>query len=105
MPMTEREPSGRRPPEILINYTEPRIKPPPLLEVGVLAWIRKNLVGSWLDVLLTIFGVVVIVSFVVGIIQWIVQDGNWFAVMFSLRTFTVGRLDLSLIPRVNGALL
>jgi His/Glu/Gln/Arg/opine family amino acid ABC transporter permease subunit len=105
MPMTEREPSGRRPPEILINYTEPRVKPPPLLEVGALAWIRKNLLGSWLDVLLTVFGVVVIVSFVVGLIQWIIQDGNWFAVMFSLRTFTVGRLDLSLIPRVNGALL
>ena len=103
--MSEREPSGRRPPEILINYTEPRIKPPPLLEVGALAWIRKNLFGSWLDILLTIMGVVIIVSFVVGLTLWVIREGNWFSIMFSLRTFTVGRLDQALIPRVTVTLL
>ncbi len=103
--MTERDASGRRPPEIQINYTEPRIKPPPLLEVGTLAWIRKNLLGSWLDVLLTVLGVVLVVSFVVGLIQWIIQDGNWFSIMFSLRTYITGRLDPLLLPRVNTAML
>lgn len=103
--MSEHESSGRRPPEVLINYTEPRIKPPPLLEVGAIAWVRKNLFGSWLDILLTIVGIVIVVGFVVGLIRWVIHEGNWFAIMFSLRTFTIGRLDQALIPRVSVTLL
>lgn len=78
---------------------------PPLLEVGALAWIRKNLFGSWLDVILTVLGVVLVVGFVVGLIQWVVQEGNWFSIMYSLRTFTVGRFDTDMTWRVSAALL
>lgn len=76
-----------------IFYEEPPTKPPPLLEVGVLAWVRKNLFGSALDAALTFIGIALIISVLSSFILWAVREANWFVVMFNLRSFMIGRFE------------
>lgn len=82
------------------NYDEPAIKPPPLLAVGPLAWVRKNLFGSTLDSLLTIIGTLVAVGAIVALVQWAISGANWFAVNFNLRLFMIGRVEPFMEGRV-----
>ena len=36
------------------DKANPGIKPPPANTVGIIGWIRKNLLGGWVNTLLTI---------------------------------------------------
>jgi His/Glu/Gln/Arg/opine family amino acid ABC transporter permease subunit len=67
-------------------------RPPPLLAVGPLAWMRKNLFASWLDTLLTIGGSILAVGAVTSFLAWVVGQANWFVVTFNLRLLLVGRM-------------
>ena len=84
-----------------VNYDEPVIKPPPLLAVGPLAWIRNNLFRSTADTLLTLGFGVLAVSVLSGIIGWAVQQANWFVVTENLRLFLVGRFPVDAVWRVE----
>ncbi len=44
----------------VVNYDEPPVKPPPILAVGPLAWMRENLFKSTFDTILTIVSAVVL---------------------------------------------
>jgi His/Glu/Gln/Arg/opine family amino acid ABC transporter permease subunit len=77
----------------VVNYDEPTRQPPPLLAVGPLAWIRKNLLSSWLDVVLTVIGAAIAITAVVSFVQWAVQAANWFVINFNLRGFMIGRFE------------
>ena len=76
-----------------VNYEEPPVKPPPLLLVGPLAWVRNNLVSSPLDAILTVVGAIVIVGVITSFVSWAVGAANWYAVTFNLRLFIVGRFE------------
>src|SRR3972149_3633390 len=76
-----------------INYDEPPVSPPPILAVGVLAWIRQNLFGSWWDAALTVFGILFIIAVISSFVLWTVRDADWFVIMFNLRQFLLGRLE------------
>ena len=95
----------------VINYDEPPIKPPPVLTVGPLAWMRANLFKSTFDTILTIVAGVVLTATVFGLLQWAVSAANWFVITNNLRLLTVGtypveaqwRLDLGgAAVRVRG---
>jgi His/Glu/Gln/Arg/opine family amino acid ABC transporter permease subunit len=86
--------------QVQINYTEPIEKPAPLLEVGVLAWLRKNLFGSPLDAVLTLLGIFIVVAVIISAIEWWVQDADWFAIKYNLRQFMVGRLENIHLERI-----
>lgn len=90
---------------VQINYTEPAEKPAPLLEVGVLAWLRKNLFGSLLDTVLTLVGIVIVIVVIVSAIEWYVQDADWFAIKYNLRQFMIGRVETQNVWRIAGAVL
>jgi len=77
----------------VVNYDEPTRLPPPLLAVGPLAWVRKNLLSSWLDVVLTVIGSAIVITAVVSFVQWTVQAANWFVINFNLRGFMIGRFE------------
>ena len=51
--------------------------PPPALSVGVLGWVRGNLLSSPLNVLLTVFGLYVIWITIPPLIEWAVIDAVW----------------------------
>src|SRR5690349_6033970 len=77
----------------IVNYDEPPVKPPPLLLIGPLAWVRKNLFSSIPDTILTVIGAIVIVGVITSFVSWVVGDANWYAVTFNLRLFMIGRYE------------
>jgi His/Glu/Gln/Arg/opine family amino acid ABC transporter permease subunit len=79
----------------MVYYQEPPTKPPPLLVVGPLAWLRNNLFSSVFNSVLTLISVGVLVTVIAGSINWIITQANWYAVIFNLRQFMVGRYEPS----------
>jgi general L-amino acid transport system permease protein len=77
----------------VVNYDEPATQPPPLLAVGPLAWVRKNLFSSWLDTVLTVVASAIAVTAVVTFVQWAIGQANWFVILFNLRGFMLGRFE------------
>ncbi|WP_436641165.1 amino acid ABC transporter permease [Microbaculum sp. FT89] len=51
--------------------------PPPASEVGVFGWIHKNLFSSWLNTLLTLFGVYIIWLLVPPVIEFALVNAVW----------------------------
>ena len=88
-------------PRAVVNYDEPPVKPPPLLAVGPLAWVRKNLFSSWLDTLLTLVAGVVIFGVLSSFFIWAIGQANWFVVTFNLRLLMVGRFASDSLWRVT----
>jgi His/Glu/Gln/Arg/opine family amino acid ABC transporter permease subunit len=97
--------SGYAQPQPIVNYDEPPVKPPPLLAVGPIAWIRDNLFSSWLDTLLTLLSISVIVTIISSFLVWSISWANWFAITFNLRQFMLGRFQTSAEWRVQLTLL
>lgn len=91
----------RRSPAIAINYDNAPPRNPPLLEIGVLAWVRKNLFGSPLDALLTIVGVVLVAAVVVGTIEWTIERADWYSIILNVDRFMTGRLPGAVVWRVS----
>ena len=81
------------PENVHILREEPPSRPPPLLEVGALAWIRKNLFGSPLDVILTASGFLLILTILISLISWTVGDGNWNVITVNFRQFMLGTFE------------
>jgi len=88
-------------PQPIVNYEEPPELPPPLLAVGPLAWVQKNLFSTPFDSLLTIAGVGLVVGAVIGFLGWAIGQANWFAITFNLRQFMLGRYEPSAEWRVT----
>lgn len=74
----------------ILATDKPPMKPP-LLEVGPLAWVRKNLFSSLLDTLLTIGAAVVIVGVLSSFLFWAIGQADWFVIIFNLRLLMLGR--------------
>lgn len=89
----------------LVTSGEPPFKPPPVLAVGPLAWMRKNLFRSWFDTILTLVSTLVIVSVITGILNWVITQANWYAIIFNLRLFMLGRYELEYEWRVQVVVL
>ena len=74
-------------------YEEPERRKPPIMEVGPLAWVHRNLFGSGLDTALTLLGALLIIGVTVSFLQWSIQSANWLAVTFNLRLLLIGRVE------------
>jgi len=64
---------------------------PPLTEIGLLGWLKKNLFSTWYNVLLTIFSVAFIYAGLRAVITWVVRDARWAVVTTNFRVFMIGR--------------
>lgn len=89
------------PAQTQVNYDEPAAKPPPLLVVGPLAWIRNNLFRSTFDTILTLGFAALAISIITGLITWAVQAANWFVITKNLRLFMVGRFPVDQLWRTE----
>ena len=76
-----------------IYWQEPETKPPPLLAVGAIAWVRDNLFSSVLYVALTILGALLAIGALTSFLMWSVRAANWFVITFNFRQFMLGRLE------------
>jgi len=87
---------------IIYTHDAPR-RHAPLATTGVLGWLRNNLFPSWFDSLLTVIGIFITITAIVGLIQWTVSSANWFSVTRNLSNLMIGSLqaDPDAMNRVN----
>jgi general L-amino acid transport system permease protein len=70
---------------------QPEMLKPPRTEVGLLGWLKKNLFGTWYNVLLTIVSGVFIFFVLRAVITWVVSQARWAVITTNLRLFFIGR--------------
>jgi general L-amino acid transport system permease protein len=73
---------------------------PPVTEVGVLGWLKKNLFGTWYDALLTVIFAAFICVVLYGVANWALKSAQWGVVITNIKVFMVGRYPYSQIWRV-----
>jgi len=58
-------------------YPIKQAKEPPLLERGIIAWIRKNLLSSPFNILFTILGIAILYMIIPPFVKWAFIDANF----------------------------
>jgi general L-amino acid transport system permease protein len=69
---------------------------PPVIEVGVIGWIRSNLFNGWFNSLLTLFSLLLLYKTAPPFIQWAFIDSVWFSTSEQCRE--AGGACWSVIP-------
>lgn len=70
--------------------TQTSVTPPLLASQSPVAWAKKNLFSSWLNSLLTVFGIWLLYQFVSNVWFWATTQAQWSVVSSNLRLFLVG---------------
>ncbi len=91
--------------QTMVYYQEPPVKPPPMLAAGPLAWLRDNLFSSAVNSVLTLLVGALVIGLIVSFINWVITQANWYAVIFNLRQFMVGRYQVDAEWRLQVMLL
>ncbi|HEU0293265.1 MAG TPA: amino acid ABC transporter permease [Anaerolineales bacterium] len=73
---------------------------PPVLAVGPLAWVRKNLLSTWYNVLLTLLGVWLLYTLLRPAVEWALTEARWGAIEANLAFFMIGQYPRDQIWRV-----
>jgi general L-amino acid transport system permease protein len=63
---------------------------PPVLTVGPLAWVRKNLFNTWYNVVLTLVAVWVLFAPLKPVLQWARTEARWGVIESNLTLFMIG---------------
>jgi general L-amino acid transport system permease protein len=79
--------------ETIIYHEDTPTLPPPRLEVGALAWLRQNMFGSPVDIVISIISFLLLATLVVSFFDWSIRSANWFAVINNQRLFMMERLE------------
>lgn len=79
--------------ETIIYHEDTATLPPPRLEVGALAWLRQNLLGSPLDIVITIVSFLILLTLVISFFDWSIRSANWYSVINNQRLFMFDRLE------------
>jgi general L-amino acid transport system permease protein len=69
--------------------------PPPIAEVGAIAWVRKNLFSNWFNTLLTIVLGLILGRTLIGFFTWATTQAKWQLIPANLSLFFVGRYPVS----------
>ncbi|NJO43768.1 MAG: amino acid ABC transporter permease [Cyanobacteria bacterium RU_5_0] len=74
-----------------MTTTHPSATPPPIAQIGVVAWMRKNLFSDWFNTALTI--VILVVSLVIlrSLLIWATTVAQWRVIPANLPLYFVGR--------------
>ncbi|MEZ4671349.1 MAG: amino acid ABC transporter permease [Anaerolineae bacterium] len=89
--LSEKHPGNLRGTVITQDDSHPR--QPPLLVVGPLAWVKKNLFNTVFDSILTIVVSIVAIGLVSSFVSWTVTQANWYAINFNLSLLALGRYE------------
>ena len=73
---------------------------PPVLTVGPVAWVRKNLFSTWYNILLTLLGVWLLYVILKPAIQWATTKARWGVIEANLTLFMIGTYPREQIGRV-----
>lgn len=78
--------------------------PPPIAQVGAIAWVRKNLFSDWLNTLLTVVLVLVLGRTLIGFLYWATTQAKWQLIPANLSLFFVGRYPANQVWRIWSVL-
>jgi len=73
---------------------------PPVLTIGPLAWLRKNLFNTWYNILLTLLAIWLLYAFLKPAIQWATTEARWGVIEANLTLFMIGLYPREQIGRV-----
>jgi len=73
---------------------------PPVLAVGPLAWVRKNLFSSWYNVALTLLAIWLSYVLLKPAYQWATTEARWGVIEANLTLFMIGTYPRDQIGRV-----
>ena len=76
---------------------------PPILQIGALGWLRKNLFSSWFNSLLSIVALWLIYGLALSLWEFL-TTANWNVISANLRLFMVGRYPVDQVWRVLASL-
>ncbi|NJR39183.1 MAG: amino acid ABC transporter permease [Leptolyngbyaceae cyanobacterium CSU_1_4] len=82
----------------------PTASPPPLAQVGAIAWVRKNLLSNWFNTLLTIILVLVLGRTLMGFLSWATTQARWQLIPANLALFFIGRYPVGQMWRIWSVL-
>src|SRR5215211_3466230 len=73
---------------------------PPILTIGPLAWLRKNLFSTWYNVALTLFAAWLLYILLKPAIAWATTAARWGVIEANLTLFMIGQYPREQIGRV-----
>ena len=74
--------------------------PPPIAQVGAIAWVRKNLFSNWFNTLLTVVLGLVLGRTLIGFLTWATTTAKWQLIPANLSLFFIGRYPVSEMWRI-----
>ncbi|XHU96618.1 MAG: amino acid ABC transporter permease [cyanobacterium endosymbiont of Rhopalodia gibba] len=72
---------------------------PPVYNISLLIWIKKNLFSTWYNILLTFISILFLYWISSSLIHWSFNQAQWEVVKANLRLFFVGRYPINLLWR------
>lgn len=82
------------------SYPPASVSPPPIAQVGPVAWVRKNLFNSWFNSVLTILLVLLLGTTAINFVRWAFSLAQWAVIPANLPLYFVGRFPASEYWRV-----
>src|SRR5215208_8398381 len=73
---------------------------PPVLAVGPLAWVRKNLFSTWYNIALTLLAIWLLYAFLKPAFEWATTEARWGVIEANLTLFMIGLYPRDQIGRV-----
>ncbi len=78
---------------------------PPRKETGIIAWLRKNLFGTWYDVVLTIVVAIIVIPMIISFLNWTTTTARWSVVTENLSSLMKGLYPTDQVGRLVIAVL
>jgi general L-amino acid transport system permease protein len=78
---------------------------PPRKETGALAWLRKNLFGTWYDAALTLVLILIIVPLLFSFLDWSINTAKWSVITENLSSLMKGLYPTDQVGRLVIAVL
>jgi general L-amino acid transport system permease protein len=72
----------------------------PVLTIGPLAWVRKNLFNTWYNLALTLFAAWLLYTLLKSAIEWATTEARWGVIEANLTLFMIGQYPRDQIGRV-----
>lgn len=77
---------------------------PPVTELGVIGWLKKNLFSSWYNTLLTLVTLWLVYKVGGGLLSWVLFTANWGVIGANLQVLMVGGYPAEQLWRVWAVL-
>ena len=74
---------------------------PPRTSVGVLGWVRGNLLNTWYNALFTVLTLVLVLVLVRVSVPWLFVEADWTVITANLKLFFVGQYPPEQVWRVS----